>query len=177
MQESPEPAVRFRPLTDDDFEMLVDWFADPAIARWWNQPAEIDAVRAKYLPRIEGREPTEMWVPEVDAVAAGLFQCYRHEDHNEHDAAVGVPDAVGIDYLVNADHRGRGIGRQIIAAFAHHALDRYPDTTACAATPAQGNQASWRALAHAGFVREGECQPPDEPTAFVYVLRRTAVSS
>jgi RimJ/RimL family protein N-acetyltransferase len=55
------PAIRFRPLAESDLPDLVEWFAEPEIAKWWNQPAEIDSVRAKYLPRIEQREPTQMW--------------------------------------------------------------------------------------------------------------------
>ena len=177
MDDRSVPVVRFRPLTVDDFQMLASWFTDPVIARWWDQPADLDAVRATYLPRVEGREATVMWVAEGDGVAAVLFQCYRHRDYNDHDAAVGIPDAVGVDYLVNADHRARGVGRQIIAAFARHALGRFPETAVCVATPAQDNQASWRALEHAGFAREGECQPPDEPIAFVYVLHRSTLDA
>jgi hypothetical protein len=64
------PAIRFRPLAESDLPDLVEWFAEPEIAKWWNQPAEIDSVRAKYLPRIEQREPTQMWIAEIDDAAA-----------------------------------------------------------------------------------------------------------
>mgnify|MGYP003399795465 CR=1 FL=1 len=68
------PSIRFRPLAESDLPTLVEWFAEPEIARWWNQPAEIDSVRAKYLPRIEEREPTRMWIAEIDDEAGGLLQ-------------------------------------------------------------------------------------------------------
>lgn len=51
-------AIRFRPLAESDLPTLVGWFAEPEIARWWNQSAEIENVRAKYLPRIEAVEFT-----------------------------------------------------------------------------------------------------------------------
>ncbi len=38
--------------------------------------------------------------------------------------------------------------------------------------PAQANRPSWTALQRAGFSRHGPCQPPDEPPAWAYVLRR-----
>lgn len=168
------PRIGFRPLAERDLPTLVTWFAEHDVARWWNQAAEIDSVRAKYLPRIEHREPTRMWIGEVDGEAAALLQSYLHSDYPQHDARVGVPDAVGIDYLVGGRHRGRGLGRLVLRAFAGWTLFHYPTAAWCVATPAQANVASWRALEHAGFSRAGECQPPDEPPAFVYVRRRAA---
>ncbi|TFH21276.1 MAG: GNAT family N-acetyltransferase [Acidimicrobiales bacterium] len=127
------PEISFRALRVEDLEVLVGWFAEPDVARWWNQRATLDAVTEKYLPRIEGREPTRMWIVEVDGVPAGLIQDYLHADVPEYDECVGVPDAVGIDYLLGGAHRGRGVG----------------------------------------FVRRGECDPPDEPPAYVYSISRT----
>ncbi|MEO1055444.1 MAG: GNAT family N-acetyltransferase [Actinomycetota bacterium] len=172
-RDAASPAIAFRPLAEDDFDQLVTWFGEPEIATWWNQAAEYDAVRAKYQPRIEGREPTEMWIVEINGEPAGLFQCYRHDDYNETDAAVGVPDAVGIDYLIGGAHRGRGLGRLALAAFGRHALQRFPDAQVCVATPAIANGASRAAVERAGFTYRGTCQPPDEPPAAIYGLDRT----
>ncbi|MGI9645793.1 MAG: GNAT family N-acetyltransferase [Ilumatobacteraceae bacterium] len=170
----PTLEISFRPLTIADLELLVEWFADPTIATWWNQPAEIDSVTAKYLPRIEGTgDPTLMWIVEVDAAPAGLAQSYRHVDHSDHDAAVGVPDAVGIDYLIGADHRGRGHGGRMLRALSEFAFEQHPGTSACVADPAVDNVASCTALERAGFLRSHEYQPADEPRAAVYVLRRS----
>lgn len=169
--------IRFRPLAESDLSTLVEWFAEPEIARWWNQPAEIDSVRAKYLPRIEQREPTQMWIAEIDDQDGGLFQSYLHVDYTEHDECVGIDKAVGIDYLIAGPHRGRGQGRLVLRAFAYWTLNRYPEASYCVATPAQANEASWRALEHAGFARVGECQPPDEPLAYIYVRERNGQSN
>jgi aminoglycoside 6'-N-acetyltransferase len=166
------PSIRFRPLAETDLPTLVEWFAEPEIARWWNQSAEIDSVRAKYLPRIEQREPTQMWIAEIANEDAGLLQSYLHVDYPEHDECVGIAGAVGIDYLIADRHRGRGRGRLVLRAFAEWTLACLPDASCCVATPAQANEASWRALEHAGFSRTGECQPPEEPLAYVYVRER-----
>jgi RimJ/RimL family protein N-acetyltransferase len=167
----PVVDVAFRPLTVDDLGLLVKWFAEPAVARWWNQPAELGSVTAKYLPRIEGTgDATSMWIAEVDGEPAGLLQSYRHDDHSDHDAAVGVPNAVGIDYLLGNGHRGRGLGGRILREFASWALEQHPGTTVCVATPAIDNAASCAALERAGFTRSHDCQPPDEPPAAVYVF-------
>lgn len=127
---------------------------------------------AKYVPRIEQREPTEMWIAVIDDKDGGLLQSYRHVDHDEHDQCVGIPHAVGIDYLVAGPHRGRRNGRLVLRSFAEWTLARHPHAACCVATPAQANEASWRSLEHAGFSRVGECQPPDEPLAYVYARER-----
>ena len=169
----PTPTIAFRPLTVDDFELLVEWFADPVVAAWWDQPAEIESVRSKYLPRIDGTgDPTRMWIAEVDDVAAGLFQSYLHDDYPEHDIAVGLADAVGIDYLVGAPHRGRGLGAASLRAFADFVLDLYREAIVCVATPAAANAASCAALERAGFERGHDCRPPDEPPAIAYTFSR-----
>ncbi len=169
----PTPTIAFRPLTVDDLELLVEWFADPVVATWWDQPADIESVRSKYLPRIDGTgDPTLMWIAEIDGASAGLFQSYLHTDHSEHDIAVGLSDAAGIDYLLGASHRGRRLGRATLRAFAGFVLDTYPRAAVCVATPAAANAASCTALERAGFERSHECRPPDEPPAVAYTLAR-----
>ncbi|HUS42108.1 MAG TPA: GNAT family N-acetyltransferase [Ilumatobacteraceae bacterium] len=127
--------------TDDPFGNRIE-LLEPVVVRWWNQRAEFESVRAEYLPRVDGTgDPTSMWIADVDGEPAGLLQHYRHVDHSAHDAAVGVPNAVGIDYLLGSRHRGRGLG----------------GLTSCAV------------LERAGFTRSLDCQPPDEPPAAVYV--------
>jgi RimJ/RimL family protein N-acetyltransferase len=164
--------VSFRPLRRSDFPLLVEWFAQEHIARWWNEPATLESVAAKYGRPIDGLEPTSMWIIEVDGQAAGLAQSYRNADYPQHDAAIGVPDAAGIDYLLSKPYVGRGIGTIAVRELGTHVLRLYPDAACVVATPAQANEASWRALERAGFERRGECQPPDEPPAFAYVLHR-----
>lgn len=169
----PVIEVSFRPLAVDDLDRLVEWFADPVVARWWNQPADLDSVTAKYRPRIDGTgDPTLMWIAEIDGEPAGLMQSYRDLDYPATDAAVGVADAVGIDYLLGARHRGRCLGGRVLREFAVFALAQHPDTAVCVAAPALDNVASCAALERAGFERSHECQPSDEPPAAVYLLRR-----
>lgn len=170
------PTIVFRPLEAEDFPAVVGWFAEPAIAQWWNEPAELASVESKYGPRIRGCEPTLMWIVEIEGLPAGLLQCYHHVDYPEHDERVGIPDAVGIDYLIGDAHRGRGLGAGVLRAFAAHALGQHPSLMVCAATPAQENPASWRSHERAGFTRYRQCQPPNEPIAFVYAVTRSELA-
>jgi RimJ/RimL family protein N-acetyltransferase/catechol 2,3-dioxygenase-like lactoylglutathione lyase family enzyme len=169
----PTPEIAFRPLRADDLELLVEWLDDPVVATWWNQPAEIESVRSKYLPRIDGTgDPTLMWIAEIDGEPAGLFQSYLHTDHSDHDIAVGIADAVGIDYLLGAPHRGRGLGAATLRAFAGFVLDRYREAAVCVAAPAAANVASCAALERAGFERSHDFLPTDEPPSVAYTVSR-----
>jgi aminoglycoside 6'-N-acetyltransferase len=163
----------FRPLLRSDFPSLQRWFAQAHVAQWWNADPAIVAIEAKYGPRIDGEDhATIMWVVEIGGAPCGLLQHYRHADHPDHDAAVGVADAVGIDFLLSEEVSGQGVGPNVLSAFADFVLEATPDTSCCVATPAQANRRSWRALEKAGFTRSGTCQPPDEPPAFTYVRTR-----
>lgn len=168
--------VGFRQLQRSDFPRLAVWFEQPHIARWWNESSDLDDIEAKYGPRVDGNDSTSMWIIEIDGNPAGLAQHYRHEDYPDHDEAVGVANAVGIDYLLAKDFAGRGLGPPMLAAFARLTLDRTPGADHCVAAPAQANRPSWTALERAGFQRLGACQPPDEPIAWMYVLDRTQLS-
>jgi aminoglycoside 6'-N-acetyltransferase len=163
---------RFRPLERSDFVLVSRWFAEPHVARWWNEPGSLDHVESKYGPRVDGGDRTSMWIIEVDGRACGLAQHYRHEDYPDHDRAVGVPAAVGIDYLLAGSHAGRGLGPGVLAALARFVLELAPDARSCVATPAQENRPSWVALERAGFRRHGPCHPPGEPPAWTYVWPR-----
>jgi len=168
------PSIRFRRLQRADLPSVERWFAEPEVARWWNPDLAPGALEAKYGPRIDGVDAaTAMWVVDVDGEPAGLLQHYRHADHPAHDAAVGIDDAVGIDFLLSSAFAGRGLGPLVLAAFADLVLELVPDARWCVATPAQANRRSWRALEKAGFTRHGACQPPDEPPAFAYVRARS----
>ena len=59
------PAVTFRPCTPDDLPLLAGSLAQPHVARWWRQDPGLVAVNAKYLPRLDGRDPTELFVLEA----------------------------------------------------------------------------------------------------------------
>ncbi|MFP5321085.1 MAG: GNAT family N-acetyltransferase [Acidimicrobiia bacterium] len=166
--------ISFRPLQRSDFPAVAAWFEQPHIARWWHESSDLDDIEAKYGPRVDGGDPTRMWIVEIDWEAAGLAQHYRHEDYPDHDEAVGVEHAVGIDYLLAEEFVGRGLGPVVLGDFARLALDGTPGAERCVATPAQANRASWTALERAGFRRRGACRPPDEPIAWMYVLDRAS---
>ncbi|HEV2377078.1 MAG TPA: GNAT family N-acetyltransferase [Streptosporangiaceae bacterium] len=174
------PAVSFRPLCADDLPALAGWLAQPHVATWWCEPSGLSSVTERYLPCLDGRDPTELFVIEVEGVAAGFIQRYLYADELDSLEALratgtpGVDSAAGIDYLIGHPNlTGRGIGPVAISGFTRLAFARYPEASAVIVGVSQANTASWRALEKAGFTRcwAGELasdDPSDEGSQYLY---------
>jgi aminoglycoside 6'-N-acetyltransferase len=176
-------SIEFQPLAESDLDTVSKWLAAPHVRRWWRDPADPPAVRAKYLPRIRGDEPTQVFVASSAARAFGLIQRYRFSDYGTWAATVagsGVtfPNAAGIDYMIGlSDRVGRGVGTAMIAKFTDLVFKDYDDVQTIVVTPQRANRASCRALEHAGYslVAVGRLDsedPADEGDAAIYARHR-----
>jgi aminoglycoside 6'-N-acetyltransferase len=174
------PAIVFRPCTRDDLPLLADWRARPHVARWWGGEPDLAAVRAHYLPRLDGRDPTELFILEAAGTPAGFFQRYLTADHPEWAATLrgtgqpGTEASAGIDYLIGDPAlTGRGLGTAAITVFTRMAFHRYSAAALVAVAVSQHNIASWRALEKAGYRRcwAGELDsddPSDQGLMYLY---------
>jgi aminoglycoside 6'-N-acetyltransferase len=151
------PSVAFRPLTEADLGVVARWLREEHVQEWWKDPSAPERVREKYLPRILGNDPTDMYVVMFDGQDVGLIQSYRVTDHPswaETIAGSGLafPSAAGIDYFIGErDLVGQGIGSAAIRAFTDFVFAAYPDVEGIVVTPQAANQASCRVLEKAGY--------------------------
>lgn len=148
--------LAFRRLHNDDLPRLHRWLNEPGVVRWW----EGDDVSWEGVVRDYGQpspDATEHWLAAVDGREVGWIQCYPAADEPEEAEqwfAAGIdPAAAGIDYLLGAtEDRGRGVGSAMIRRFVDEVVfGRHPAWTQACAAPLEANEASWRALAKAGF--------------------------
>ena len=166
--------ITFHPMTRSDFPRVGGWLGNPHVRTWWPEP---DA-ETEFGAAVDGTEPTSAFLFHVDGEPVGVVQCYRHADHPGWDREVGVPAAVGIDYLVGeSDRCGRGIGTAAITAFTELVLARYPDADAVVAVPQRDNRSSCRALEKAGYELLDERvldsdDPSDAGVSAIYAVRR-----
>jgi aminoglycoside 6'-N-acetyltransferase len=167
-------AISFRPLERRDLPLVSRWLGMPHVVDWWGEAPEIEAVKEKYGPRIEGREPVEVFIVVLDDRDAGLIQRYRLADFPGWDELIRIPDAAAIDYLIGEpDLAGKGVGSAMIRAFVPLIFERYPDIRNVVAAPQQENVASWRAAEKAGFILAWSGMlEDDEGPAHVYVFPR-----
>jgi aminoglycoside 6'-N-acetyltransferase len=180
------PAITFRPCTRDDLPVVAAWQSQPHVARWWQRDPDLAAVRARYLPCLDGSDPTELFILEAAGTPAGFFQHYLIADYPQWAATLrgtgqpDVDDAAGIDYLIgDTALTGQGLGTAAITAFTRLVLTRYRAIRLVAVAVAQDNTASWRALEKSGYRRcwAGELtsdDPSDEGPMYLYRRERQA---
>jgi aminoglycoside 6'-N-acetyltransferase len=183
----------FRPLEQSDLGLLADWLGRPHVSPWWREPSDLAAVEAAYGPMIDGSDPTEGFIAVREGQPLAFLQRYRFDDNPQWQGVVAealaegadggdgrhdIGTSAGIDYLIgDQTMTGRGLGRQMIAAFVDLTWGRYPDITAVIVAVDQGNEASWRALRGADFLRTwagvlNSDDPSDEGPSYLYVRHR-----
>ncbi len=69
--------LAFRPLAETDLPQLARWLPPDHVQEWWRDPFAPTHVREKYMPRIRGEEPTEVFVIVLDDADIGMIQRYR----------------------------------------------------------------------------------------------------
>lgn len=172
--------ISFRRLERADLPFLARWQAQSHVARWWGPPPGLTALESEYGPKIDGREPTQVFIAELDGVPIGMIQRYRNRDHPEWEAQVQVPGAAGIDYYIGEpDLIGRGLGPELISQFVEQLFRDYPDVDRVVVGVLEENRQSWRALEKAGFQRLraqhlDSADPWDRGPGFLYMRSRPA---
>ena len=73
--------IEFRPFTRADFPLLLDWFGREHVRRWWyDEPETLEAMEAKYGPRLDGQEQVVSHVILLDGRPIGFLESYRAVD-------------------------------------------------------------------------------------------------
>ena len=174
--------LALRQLTRADLPQLSRWLEAPHVKRWWRESGDAETVEAAYGPAIDGADPTELLIAELDGRPIGMLQRYLLADNPEYQRALepaGAPrTAAGLDYLIGEPElTGRGLGPLIIAEGSAGAWPAHPDISAIVVAVQVDNRRSWRALEKAGYrrmwsgvVESGD--PSDDGPSHVYVLER-----
>jgi aminoglycoside 6'-N-acetyltransferase len=145
--------IEFTPLTADDLRLFHTWLQREHVKRWWRDRETYEQVVEHYLPAIEGREPTDLYLIVLDGEPAGMIQTYLVVDHPDWAALIDAGEGVaGVDLLLGeARLTGRGLGPQVLETFVPEVVFARPGTIACVATVEEANRRSWRAFEKAGF--------------------------
>jgi aminoglycoside 6'-N-acetyltransferase len=134
-----------RPATDADVERLVEWHADPEVARFWDgETYSADEVRERLH-----RPDVACYIVEVDRKPVGLLEAWRE------------PDATGgLDMFLVPPARGRGLGPDAARALAGHLLRR-EGWLRVTVDPYLWNKPAIRAWRRAGFEPVEEREPDE----------------
>lgn len=151
------PRFTFRPVVAGDLPMLHRWLNDPAVVAWW-EGDDVSTAGVRQTYGDTGADPQQHRIVLLDGMPFGWVQCYLLADEPEDEAwfaRAGGFDAATtatIDYLVGrAADRGRGLGTAMLRAYVGSVFAEHPSWQAIIVAPQRANEASWRALAGAGF--------------------------
>ena len=89
--------VAFRRLTEGDLPLLHEWLQREHVQFWWRERESYDAVVRRYLPAIEGRDPTDLYLILADDRPVGFIQTYLVSDHSDYQGLVDVEADVAGD--------------------------------------------------------------------------------
>jgi RimJ/RimL family protein N-acetyltransferase len=133
---------------------MQEWLARPHVDEWWHEALDLAGVHAKYGPRIDGTEPTHVFVVQCGEQPIGWIQWYRWDDYPEHAARIGADSgSAGIDLAIGEPSLlGLGIGTRAIRLFVKQVVFADPSIVACFSDPEGRNIRSVRAFERAGFV-------------------------
>jgi RimJ/RimL family protein N-acetyltransferase len=145
--------IYFRPMNLDDLPLMHRWVNTPHVREWWDGLPTLDAVVAKYSPRIMGKEPTRSFIVEADARPVGYIQSYRIADYPDYARQLGVDDrAAGVDLFVGqAEFVGQGSGSAILREFLRTIVFAHESATECIIGPEIGNHRAIRSYQRVGF--------------------------
>ncbi|MGH3470449.1 MAG: GNAT family N-acetyltransferase [Nocardioidaceae bacterium] len=167
---APFARLAFRPMRATDFADVADWQQSSPVREWWDgRSLDEESVRARYLPRLRGANPTRMWVVEIDGLPSGFLQSYRVGDNDDYATKTGDPEAVGFDYAIGRPELiGRGLGTRMIWEFCRDVLRaEYPEAPRFLASPSHRNKRSLRALHKCGFTEglwiDNDMEPGETP--------------
>jgi len=146
-------SISFRPLARSDFSLLQRWLVEPHVQAWWREPLDLAGVHAKYGPRVDGIEPTHVFVIEYQGRPAGWIQWYRWSDYPAHARQLGADlESAGIDLaLGEQEMTGKGVGSSAIRQFLDQIVFIDPTISAVITDPEKNNLISQRAFKKAGF--------------------------
>lgn len=119
---------------------------------------------AYFGPCIDGSDPTQVHVLEMDGVPSGYLQHYLVRDEPVYLAAIGYPDAAAIDFIIGDPALvGQGLGPEVIRRYVGVVRAAYPGLTRVVSSPDPENERSIRALEKAGFRRGAVAQVLGRP--------------
>jgi aminoglycoside 6'-N-acetyltransferase len=145
--------MQFRPLAQSDFPLLEKWLSAPHVLPWWHEPLDLAGVSAKYGPRIDGADPTHVFMIVHAGRPIGWIQWYCWSDYPAHALQLGAElTTAGIDLAIgDLAMTGLGLGPVAIREFLTQIVFRDPNISAVITDPEEENLRSLRALEKAGF--------------------------
>ena len=154
----------FKKLTEKDLPLLLTWFKEPHVGKWWPTP-EKDELLEKFLQRIRSKD-TFGYLVFLGDVPIGYIQ-YYYIDRNNKKAGSWLPPlpetTIGTDQFIgDPRYVGKGYGTLFIKQFIHELKKIEPTVTTVIVDPNPENAAAIRCYEKVGFMRVGIYDVPGD---------------
>jgi RimJ/RimL family protein N-acetyltransferase len=149
-------SVIFRPLAENDLELLCQWLNRPHVLNWWGGvPKTLQETRDKYIPRISGEVPSKGFICYEEEGPVGYIQTHWLVDFPDYAEKLGdgvEPNMASMDIFISDEKNlHRGLGQSIMRDFLHEIVFTKMRAEACTVGPSIENKPSIRAYEKAGF--------------------------
>ncbi len=149
--------ISFKKLTPDDISLMIKWFEQPHVSKWWPILAK-DEVIAHFLKRIRSKD-TFGFIVYLGGKPIGYIQYYYIDAAGEKTGKY-LPEfpahTIGTDQFIgNPEYIGKGVGTQMVKAFIAYVQQLEPNTTTIIVDPEPVNHAAIRCYEKVGFKKVG----------------------
>ncbi len=146
----------FKKLTQDDWPLMLQWFKEPHVEKWWPTPKENELMEY-FLEKIRSKNSFG-FVVFLEETPMGYIQYYYIDRKNEKTGFFLPPlsdeTTVGIDQFIGDPHYlHKGYGTLFIKQFIAELLTIKPEITTIILDPDINNIAAIRCYEKVGFTR------------------------
>jgi len=146
--------IDFRPLTDADFPLLLEWLGRPHVREWWDDGDDTLAKVAAHYSR--DQNDTKRFVAELHGEPIGYFQYSRLSETD-----------VGTDqFLADVRRLSKGLGTTCLRAFLKLIAVR-EQCLRISVDPHPSNHRAIRCYEKCGFTHD-----PERSNEFVHFMQR-----
>lgn len=163
--------INFKPLNENDLELLCKWLDKPHVKEWWNDGLTYDEIKTKYRQRIDD-EIVFPFLIYLDNQPVGFIQYYLADKvgegwwPNEKEGTVGIDQFIGEEDYIN-----RGYGTEIISAFEKKLFEN-PAIKKIITDVDPKNHRAIRCYEKAGLRTIGKVKTPDGMANLMVAHRR-----
>ena len=154
-------AFKFRPLTSEDFPLLLDWLTRPHVREWWDAGEDtLEKVARSYGEEEEGLGRFILLEMKEDREKPiGYFQHYL-----DHDGSIGIDQFIGEE-----DYLNRGVGKLAIRMFVEMIMREHRPVSIIL-DPAPENKRAIRCYEKVGFKHYETRETDDGELAYMMRL-------
>jgi len=167
-------SITFQKLTPEDLPMLLAWFKEPHVMKWWPYPEPEEKFFEQFLERCRLKDNTFAFIVKLDDVPFGYIQYYHWKQDEEKTGGTWVPSdlpatTVGIDQFIgDPSYLGKGYGTHMVKEFiAHITQVCEPQITTIILDPKPDNIVAIKCYEKVGFKKIGLVDAPWGPALFM----------